>query len=63
MTIFVHNNVNIIRLSLSTEEGLTLKLLAPLKINLLKLKLLCNDNYAKCIHDIVHVQIINLQDN
>ena len=34
-----------IRLSLSTEEGLTLKLLAPLKINLLKLKLLCEDNY------------------
>ena len=33
----------IIRLSLSTEEGLTLKLLVPLKINLLKLKLLCED--------------------
>ena len=31
----------IIRLSLSTEEGLTLKLSAPLKINLMKLKLLC----------------------
>ena len=46
MIIIVHT---MIRLSLSTEEGLTLKLLAPLKINLLKLKLLCEDNYAKCI--------------
>ena len=44
-------SVNVNRLSLSTEEGHTLKLSAPLKINLLKLKLLCEDNNAKCIHD------------
>jgi hypothetical protein len=52
----LHNNhvvVHNYRLSLSTEEGLTLKLLAPLKINLLKLKLLCKD-YAKCIQIVMH---------